>query len=59
MDNGDQVSHESFRADHVRLFNGKGLVIVAAGRTPGTATLTATAGGLAPASVRIELRPRR
>lgn len=59
VDNGDQISHEPFQADHVRLFNGKALVIVAAGRAPGVVTLTATAEGLEPASVRIELRPRR
>lgn len=58
VDNGDQISHEPFKGDHVRLFNGKALVIIRAGRTPGTITLTATAEGLAPASVSIALRPR-
>lgn len=58
VDNGDQISHEPFKADHVRLFNGKALVIIRAGRAPGTVTLTATAdgGGVAPASARIDLR---
>jgi len=57
VDNGDQISHEPFQADHVRLFEGKALVIIRGGRTPGTVTLTATAeGGVAPASARIELR---
>src|SRR5713226_3944737 len=56
VDNGDQISHEPFKADHVRLFNGKALVIIRAGRTSGTITLTATAEGVEPASVRIELQ---
>lgn len=58
VDNGDQTSHEPFQADHVRLFNGKALVIVAAGRTPGTVTLTATAEGMGSAFARIALQPR-
>jgi beta-galactosidase len=58
VDNGDQISHEPFQADHVRLFNGKALVIIQAGRTPGTVTLTATAEGLEPATVRLELQQR-
>ena len=56
VDNGDQINHEQFQADHVRLFNGKALVIIQAGRTPGPVTLTATAEGLEPATVRLELR---
>jgi beta-galactosidase len=58
VDNGDQFSHEPFKADHVRLFNGQALVIIRAGRRPGTVTLTAAAdgGGVEPASARIELR---
>ena len=58
VDNGDEFSHESLKADHVRLFSGKALVIIRAGQTAGTITLTATAEGLEPASARIELRPR-
>lgn len=55
VDNGDQVSHESFKADHVPLFEGKALVIIRAGRAPGTVTLTARADGLAPATLRLRL----
>ncbi|HKC46237.1 MAG TPA: glycoside hydrolase family 2 TIM barrel-domain containing protein, partial [Gemmatimonadales bacterium] len=58
VDNGDEFSHESLKADRVRLFSGKALVIVRAGRTPGAVTLTATTPGLPPASVRIELQSR-
>ncbi len=56
VDNGDQISHAPFRADHVRLFNGKALVIVRAGARLGTVTLTAEADGLEPATARLELR---
>ncbi len=53
VDNGDQISHTSFQANAVRLFNGKALVIVRAGTRPGTATLTAEADGLPPTAVTI------
>jgi beta-galactosidase len=56
VDNGDQFSHTSFQAKQVRLFNGKAVVIVRAGRSPGTVTLTAEGGGLAPASARIAIK---
>jgi beta-galactosidase len=56
VDNGDEISHTSFQAHQVRLFNGKAVVIVRAGRKAGTATLTAEGRGLAPATVRIALR---
>jgi beta-galactosidase len=56
VDNGDQMSHTSLQANQIRLFNGKALVIIRAGTRRGAATLTAEAEGLAPATVRIELR---
>ena len=56
VDNGDQISHAPFKAESVRLFNGKALVIVRAAERAGTVTLTAEAEGLAPAAVRITLR---
>ena len=59
VDNGDEISHTSFQAHQVRLFNGKAVVIVRAGRKKGTATLTAEGRGLAPATVHIELRAVR
>ena len=59
VDNGDQISHASFKADQVQAFNGKALVIVQAGRQRGTVTLTATATGLPSASARITLSPER
>jgi beta-galactosidase len=59
VDNGDQISHVSFKADQVQAFNGKALVIVQAGRQRGTVTLTATSGGLQAASARITLSAGR
>jgi beta-galactosidase len=56
VDNGDQISHAPFKAESVRLFNGKALVIVRAAERAGTVTLTAESEGLAPAAVRITLR---
>ena len=56
VDNGDQISHTSFQAKEVRLFNGQALVIVRAGTGAGAATLTAEAEGLAPATLRITLK---
>ena len=58
VDNGDEVDHERFQRDSVRLFAGKALVIVRAARTAGPITLTATSNGLRPASIRIALRER-
>ena len=56
VDNGDQTSHTSFKANQVRLFNGKALVIIRAGTRPGTVTLTAAGDGLTPSAVRLQLR---
>jgi beta-galactosidase len=56
VDNGDQVDHERFQRDSVRLYEGKALVIVQGSRQPGALTLTATADGLQRAATRIELR---
>ena len=56
MDNGDQISHTSFQAHQVRLFNGKALVIIRADRRQGTVTLTAEGDGLTPSAVPIQLR---
>jgi len=59
VDNGDEISHASFKADRVRLFYGKALVIVQVGERAGTATLTAEGEGLEPATSRIVLHAGR
>ena len=58
VDNGDQISHTSFQAHEVRLFNGEALVIIRAGKGAGTATLTAESDGLAPATISIRMESR-
>ena len=56
VDNGDAISHTSFQAKRIQLFNGKALVIVRAGRSAGAVTLTAEGNGLAPGTVRLTLK---
>ena len=56
VDNGSQTSHEPFKADYRRAFNGKCLVILQSEETPGSVTLTASSEGLRPASVEINLK---
>lgn len=56
VDNGDQISHTSFQAHQVPLFNGKALVIIRSGTTPGMVTLIAESEGLATATVALQLR---
>ena len=53
VDNGDAMSHTSFQAGQIRLFNGKALVIVRAGSTPGAIRLRAEGDGLRPVTIRL------
>ena len=55
MDNGDQVSHESFKGDSRKAFNGKCLVVIQSKKTKGRVVVTASAEGLEPASVTLSL----
>jgi beta-galactosidase len=56
LDNGDATNHEYFQGTMHKTFHGLGLVIVRAGDQRGAAMLTATANGLAGASVPIALK---
>ncbi len=56
VDNGDPVSHDSFKAKNRKAFHGKALVIVQSGKQAGRTTLAATADGLQPASLSITLK---
>jgi beta-galactosidase len=56
VDNGSQTSHESFKADHRKAFNGLALAIIGTKNKPGTVTITATADGLPPASLPITIK---
>jgi beta-galactosidase len=55
LDNGDLTDHTPHSADRRRTFNGRGLAILRAAQ-PGRYTLTATADGLPPASVSVQVR---
>jgi beta-galactosidase len=54
VDNGSQTSHEPFKADHRKAFNGICLAIVQSKEKAGTITLRASSEGLEGASVTIE-----
>lgn len=56
VDNGNQISHESFKANQRKAFHGMALAIVQAKQKPGRIMLKAAAEGLEPASVVINIR---
>jgi beta-galactosidase len=56
VDNGNQISHESFKANHRKAFHGLAMAIVQAKGQRGRIVLKATADGLAPASIVITAR---
>ncbi len=55
VDNGNPVSHEPMKGSTIKTFNGKCLVVVQAGENTGKAVLTASAEGLEPGTVEIEM----
>lgn len=55
VDNGDQTSHEPFKADYRKAFNGKCLAVVRSGSSKGLIDFTATSEGLEPATANIEI----
>jgi beta-galactosidase len=56
VDNGNQISHEPFKAKQRKAFHGLALAIVQAKQKPGRIVLKATSGELAPGSVVINAR---
>ena len=56
VDNGCQTSMERFKANHRKAFFGKCLVVVQAGRQPGTATLKAQSADLEQAETIIKIK---
>ncbi len=54
VDNGCQTSHEPFKANYRKAFNGKCLVILRAGKNSGTAVLKAESDGLQGSSITID-----
>jgi beta-galactosidase len=53
VDNGDPVSHESFKAPFRKAFHGKCLAVVQSGDQPGIIKLTATSEGLPATTIEI------
>ena len=51
VDNGSETSHEPFKADYRKAFNGMCLVVIQSNSRKGKITLDATGEGLKPASV--------
>jgi len=58
VDNGDPISHESYKANFRSAFSGKALAIVQSSTMPGTITLRATSGSLKGGSVAITTTAR-
>jgi beta-galactosidase len=57
MDNGDMRDEEPYQGDRRKVWHGRGIVVIRASRTPGDITLTASAEGLAPATISIQAAP--
>jgi beta-galactosidase len=51
VDNGDEVSHDPFKADYRKAFNGMALAIIQSKEKAGNITFTATSAGLQGATV--------
>lgn len=56
VDNGSEISHESFKGNQRKAFHGMALAIVQSKGKPGPIRLSATADGLTPASIAIAAR---
>jgi len=56
VDNGDPVSHESFKAPQRKAFHGKCLVVVQSGDKTGTVKLTVVSEGLPPVILEIKTK---
>lgn len=56
VSSGDPTSHEPFKADHRRAFNGRCQVTIQATDAAGTITLRAQADGLKPATITLKTR---
>jgi beta-galactosidase len=56
VDNGDEVSHDSFKVNYREAFNGLALAIVQTKEKPGSITFTATSTGLQPANIVLQAK---
>jgi len=57
VDNGDMIDHEPFQATERKLYDGNAVALVRATGTSGKVTVTASADGIAPASVTLTAAP--
>ncbi|MDB5091358.1 MAG: beta-galactosidase [Mucilaginibacter sp.] len=57
VDNGDPVSHDSFKVDYRKAFNGLALAIIQAKEKAGNITFTASSKGLQSATILIQTKP--
>lgn len=55
LDNGDPRDHELYRSGKRKVFNGLGLAIIQAGKTPGKIILTASSDGMKDVSAEISV----
>jgi beta-galactosidase len=53
VDNGNQVSHEPFKANERKAFNGLCLVVIQSNKTKGSIALSASGEGLNPAAIKL------
>jgi len=56
VDNGDENSHDSFKASYRKAFHGLALAIIQSKGTAGEVTLTATSAGLTPAMITVKAK---
>ncbi|MBS1627423.1 MAG: DUF4982 domain-containing protein [Bacteroidetes bacterium] len=56
VDNGNPVSHEPFKANYRKAFNGLALAVIQAKEKKGTVKIIATSNGLTPASINLTLK---
>ncbi|TDH26472.1 DUF4982 domain-containing protein [Segetibacter sp. 3557_3] len=56
VDNGNPVSHESFKANSRKAFHGLALLIIQAKETRGSVTVRASSAGLSDAALQIQLK---
>ncbi|MES2267597.1 MAG: beta-galactosidase GalB [Bacteroidota bacterium] len=56
VDNGDPVSHDSFRADNMKAFHGLALAVIKGRDTPGRITVTAATPGLKPVTITLNAK---
>ncbi|MBG6236435.1 beta-galactosidase [Pedobacter sp. CAN_A7] len=56
VDNGSPISHESFKANHRKAFNGLALAIIKSGMNSSTVKVTASSKGLVSGEITLEIK---